>query len=465
MTEILELAPTGDQFERIIMELGEEIKLGRHHSYPTCCQFKENKISTQHCRIFQQGTEFFVEDTSTNGTFINGVKIGKGNPPAKLKHGDYLSLVIDVHDHKLVNLYPCWIVQVLQENTPTFSSTLEFIDEDSKKRSIDDVTDDPSAKKQKIEVDAIQEDTNSESIEDNLVCSICSELYYKCVTCIPCLHNFCAPCLSEWKKQSDKCPQCRGTVASFGKNHTVENLVTIYLKQHPEKARSPDELEELEKKNSITDESLRLGASGPAPLLNVDMSEDYIDDEYENGDSLDLRRFRRNVVLFRTNLSSGGESPIGLFPMGFGTGFGIGFGQQVGFNQQCRECQQPGPDGYTCGNTPNHVNCNACRQLIPDRDTIQGRETKCEYCDGSFCELYFGAPCGRDTGRFCQLKNHKLDILPIEGFGGNQAEREILLNYMSAKGLSTNAIFHKIVSGIENSQFVCRMKDFIHSRG
>ena len=100
--EILELKPTNETFERIIMEEGEEIILGREQNLPSCCKFTENKISTHHTRIFQEGTDIYVEDKSTNGTFINGQKIGRGQK-SKLKDGDELSLVIPSGSHKLAN--------------------------------------------------------------------------------------------------------------------------------------------------------------------------------------------------------------------------------------------------------------------------------------------------------------------------------------------------------------------------
>jgi hypothetical protein len=41
-----------------------------------------------------------------------------------------------------------------------------------------------------------------ESMESDLTCSICQEIYYRCVSVLPCLHNFCAPCYGAWAKRS-----------------------------------------------------------------------------------------------------------------------------------------------------------------------------------------------------------------------------------------------------------------------
>jgi hypothetical protein len=50
-------------------------------------------MSGKHCKIFKDGTIIFLEDLSSNGTYINGVKVGKGNR-SPLKEGDELSLLI-----------------------------------------------------------------------------------------------------------------------------------------------------------------------------------------------------------------------------------------------------------------------------------------------------------------------------------------------------------------------------------
>ena len=44
-------------------------------------------------------------------------------------------------------------------------------------------------------------------IEEHLVCGICQSLFHKCVSIIPCLHNFCAYCIGEWCQRSNKCPE------------------------------------------------------------------------------------------------------------------------------------------------------------------------------------------------------------------------------------------------------------------
>ncbi len=50
-------------------------------------------MSGKHCKIFKDGTIIFLEDLSSNGTYVNGVKVGKGNR-SPLKEGDEISLLV-----------------------------------------------------------------------------------------------------------------------------------------------------------------------------------------------------------------------------------------------------------------------------------------------------------------------------------------------------------------------------------
>ena len=62
-------------------------------------QIKDSKISSSHCvflRSKKTGSsddyEYFIEDKSTNGTYLNGEKIGKGLKK-QLKNGDEIMLL------------------------------------------------------------------------------------------------------------------------------------------------------------------------------------------------------------------------------------------------------------------------------------------------------------------------------------------------------------------------------------
>ena len=36
-----------------------------------------------------------------------------------------------------------------------------------------------------------------------MTCTICQEILHQCVCVLPCMHNFCAGCYSDWQKRSN----------------------------------------------------------------------------------------------------------------------------------------------------------------------------------------------------------------------------------------------------------------------
>ena len=51
----------------------------------------QRHISSSHARVYAQGGDYFLTDTSTNGVFINGSDTALGNgASAQLRNGDHL---------------------------------------------------------------------------------------------------------------------------------------------------------------------------------------------------------------------------------------------------------------------------------------------------------------------------------------------------------------------------------------
>lgn len=100
----------------------------------------------------------------------------------------------------------------------------------------------PAAKKKK----------DDEELLENLMCGICHEILYKAVTLVPCQHIFCGCCYSDWKDRSSDCPSCRTRVNHLAVNHTVNSLVTAFLKIHPEYDRDPEDKKDMDARSKIT---------------------------------------------------------------------------------------------------------------------------------------------------------------------------------------------------------------------
>ena len=114
-------------------------------------------------------------------------------------------------------------------------------------------------KAEKVETNTTQslpvsnQSTSDTSMEEELLrCTICQEIFHEPVNANPCNHMFCAGCMSLWMRQSKNCPQCREPVKECREIHLIKEMVERYFQKHPDRRRSQEELEELNKANTIT---------------------------------------------------------------------------------------------------------------------------------------------------------------------------------------------------------------------
>jgi E3 ubiquitin-protein ligase CHFR len=175
-----------------------------------------------------------LEDLSTNGTFVNGTKVGKGNRQA-LRNGDEISL-LPASRATAVNKVK-YKIMVMTTVVPGAATAAPA----TAKPSQSAATSTPS-KQAKVD----------KSISDEMTCGICIEVIHECVTLMPCLHNFCGGCFSDWMKRSQQCPKCRDPVSEARRNVTLNNIIDAYLKSHPEEKRDAAELKRLSEANKIT---------------------------------------------------------------------------------------------------------------------------------------------------------------------------------------------------------------------
>mmetsp|Transcript_41018 Transcript_41018/g.89631 ORF Transcript_41018/g.89631 Transcript_41018/m.89631 type:complete len:328 (-) Transcript_41018:140-1123(-) len=167
-----------------------------------------------------EGVEYecLLNDLSLNGTLVNGQVVGKGKSET-IRSGDEICVLAPRH--------------VGTENMIAFvfRNATEMLGNQTEARTLD--------------------------LDDLVLCPICMQAIYRCVALMPCFHNFCMACYSEWMSRKDDCPVCRRPVAAIMKNHPMEAVVDAYLQAHPERRRSTEELEGMD----IRDR-LRLKAGG-----------------------------------------------------------------------------------------------------------------------------------------------------------------------------------------------------------
>ncbi|XP_070573140.1 E3 ubiquitin-protein ligase CHFR-like isoform X2 [Ptychodera flava] len=125
-------------------------------------------------------------------------------------------------------------------------------------------------------------DVERDEMEEALLCGICQDMLHDCISLQPCMHSFCAACYSPWMEQSNECPSCRNRVTRLSRNHIVNNLVEAYLKEHPEKRRSDEEIRELNAQNKITDDMLQPKVRGRGSYDYYDDDDDEEDEDADN---------------------------------------------------------------------------------------------------------------------------------------------------------------------------------------
>ena len=103
---------------------------------------------------------------------------------------------------------------------------------------------------QRIEVSK-KEDHVKNAMNAEAKCAICLDYIYNCVVVMPCLHNFCASCISDWIEDSESCPQCRGEFTELRKNTSLNNIIEAYMKENPALKRPIEEYKEMDGRDVI----------------------------------------------------------------------------------------------------------------------------------------------------------------------------------------------------------------------
>lgn len=222
-------------------------------------QIPDIRLSGVHCKVFKDADDnIWIEDLSSNGTFIENEKIGKGSKK-KLASGDKIYLL---HQSK---------VKAEDILGYVFSSMVEGNAKIKRQREED----------QKLLLEEKKQTEKQlkfqEELGEEMQCCICIDYIYKCITLIPCLHNFCSSCFSDWMEKSSVCPQCREEVIELKKNATVNNIIEKFMENNPSKKRQKEEYDEMDGKDKIKEDRINLknyknakkAASTPVSLFST----------------------------------------------------------------------------------------------------------------------------------------------------------------------------------------------------
>lgn len=131
-------------------------------------------------------------------------------------------------------------------------------------------------------------------MENELQCSICSELFIQATT-LNCSHSFCAFCIHSWLKRKKECPNCRKPTTSHSRSIVLDNYIDKMIEQLGDDAKQSRKNIVQERKEQDPDFSSRPNAGEfKAPVVisdDDDEDEDEDEDEEESEEEWDYDRF------------------------------------------------------------------------------------------------------------------------------------------------------------------------------
>ncbi|CAD8108451.1 unnamed protein product [Paramecium sonneborni] len=426
--------------------------------------FSDIKVSSNHLAIEYKDSQFTLTDYSSNGTYINEKKIGKGNT-VSIINGDLIYLLPNqkVKDHEVIGFE---FVVCINNEQQTSKSIVESIDQqnsDGKKEVKNEKLLDTKSVEKEIESQVINEPpkkkeqqsfpiTKIDGLEDELQCTICNDYLYEAVAANPCNHHFCGACLSNWfKKQTFECPICRQKLTGVMMARTINNLVEKWLKINPHEKRTQQLLNKMKEENLIyknPQEYINLNVKFTKNKLEKqnfanhnsqeDQEENSNQDEYSdkessnddeylsNDDNFDDNQQNQQVIIQQQQIPQQFQAlNNGLF--GFNNfnhhyaqnNFYQPFGQNQ-FQQQiqqqfiqlgkyCKSCNGHTWKNFQCPQNQPHVGCGSCTRLMPklepSEDDNQILQIQCCICKAYHCTFYYGDCINTALQKFMLVKN------------------------------------------------------------
>lgn len=347
----------------------------------------DSYVGKQHCIITYVDDDHLLMLTTVgdNVAYVNGEKVT--NKSVHIRHDDFIVLC---NKHGSVSDGLMFIYKfnknILKRPTPENPSDNKHSDTIQENENYQD--------ERKMNCQRIDELKQSE-----FTCCICQAVIHKCVTIMPCQHNFCGGCLSWRLDYSKECPECREDIKFAKKNAKMNSLLEIFLKNNPGLKRPTDELKDIEGRDTFKD--------GLTKYIEKNGSSQKYEKQYKEFD----------------------------------------------FYEKCLECESEAPDGFTClpyeerlEGGPIHIRCSRCDNLFPDRKASD-MPTKCLICNKSFCTQYFSYML---LENYCTMFGLKMirDFKGIDleyvAFKGLWIEKVKFQEYLSNKNLKVNDVLKYI---------------------
>lgn len=371
-----------------------------------------DKISAKHCQVIVQPATLTVhiKDTSTNGTFLNGSRLPKGTM-VELHGGDRIQLTkrLPAQDH---------------ERSTAATLRRPFVE---------------------FSFQRIKETRSLSSLVSSLTCPLCSEVFFRPCRASPCLHAFCAHCISETLKSQRnadeneegggapdeegqhsrvwmstkgfKCPVCQQQLHSVRPSYNLETTLLQLLEIEPKRKPTPAKAHEFESTDVIPAGGLafkRQRGDDSSDENSVGLANGNEDEEEKEWCSASVESWRESNESTSDNVAKkmgrDSASRVGKVVSAFARRVQLYYPQFLGrtfvaASTRCRECDHPSLfDGFQCGSSsslgsstakrvttfPKHLQCRACWQPFPERPLCP-RPQRCFLCASPFCNMYFSS--------------------------------------------------------------------------
>nr|CCC95784.1 unnamed protein product [Trypanosoma congolense IL3000] len=392
------------------------ITMGRSKELEVECRVDVARVSARHCelRVDALTYEVRIRDISTNGTFVNGVRVTKGED-VELHPGDEISLVRSL-PQTMVPGESSAELEVAGGADGT--GCAEFIFQ---------------------RVSALK---CAEKMVEELTCSVCKFLYYRPCSVLPCMHVFCSSCVSRWVADGKKtCIECRGKILEIRPSHKINNCVEQLLQRNPKLRRSEAEIAECVAHDDIPPSGkvvMKRARDTRSEALGSGSSD-------SDSDSVDRESFSSSSV----RSGSGGSGVPNVYQNQ----------PRRQANGNCRHCSTPSVvDGFSCPTRGIHQLCQNCHCLFPMRP-LCNLPQRCQLCSCPYCNLYYkdegGCLANANGGGLVIVSECPVPTtLPSKAFRGNAVEQGILFQYLVGKQLSPGFVWEEYVRKLSSDQWV-----------
>ncbi|KPA77439.1 hypothetical protein ABB37_06837 [Leptomonas pyrrhocoris] len=387
--------------------VGRGKELSEDHRIEGC-----DKLSARHCELIVDPITLRVElrDVSTNGTFVNDVRVTK-NEPVELQNGDTVALTRPA---------------AAAADGAASAENIAATDIASNGRAV-------------FVVQRLRSETTKANMLKELTCSICCAVFHRPCSVLPCMHVFCAGCISKWLQEGAhrNCPECRAAMTDVRPTHRLQSCADQFVLSDPASRRTAEDVAQLDAADTIPPSGLKLGKrqrpsdSDGGESENEDDGDDSSDASGNNGDATRLVRHA-----------------------------GLRYAPSIPLTAaHCAECDTPSPiDGFQCPVGGPHLRCGACAVPFAERP-LCGRPQRCHVCNGAFCHLYRAGGCSAaDQLHFKPYKEHTaVEVLPAQAFGGNVIEQSILSTYLAAHHILVKDVWAETLVKFERGESVPNM--------